>query len=81
MKIQQKLSSFMTRQQSLSLMLSSNLASLWSRVNMRKDTEEQKICNTLMDFTTEQLNFNLDAGRRSLSLENTNRMVKLVTRI
>ena len=55
-------------------MLSLNLVSLWSRVNTKKATVEPKICSTRMDFTIERLSFNPDAGRRFLSLENTNRM-------
>ena len=62
-------------------MLSLNLVSLWSRVNTKKATVEPKICSTRMDFTTERRSFNQDAGRRFLSLENTNRMGKLATRI
>lgn len=62
-------------------MLSLNLVSLWSRVNTKKATVEPKICSTRMDFTTERLSFNPDAGRRFLSLENTNKMGKLATRI
>jgi hypothetical protein len=62
-------------------MLSSNLVSLWSRVNTKKATVEPKISSTRMDFTTERLSFNPDAGRHFLSLENTNRTGKLATRI
>jgi hypothetical protein len=40
-----------------------------------------KICSTRMGFTTERLSFKPDAGRRFLSLENTNRTEKLATRI